>query len=274
MIIKFCQMGGSKIVSSAKSHPFASKKCDHSECNVCSIPKSNGGCRFGNVGYQLVCLLCCDSDLVATYQGETSKSSYEHDQQHQSNLTKKIADTPMWKHSEIHHNADNTIKFAMEVPGRFQKSMIRQEDEAVQIRETQAGVQMNSKCAYHQPSLIRLLAASGNQHLNQQGQKAPTMECQSKRKANNQPRLDSPVIPMRTRSYGKTSSSNGHSLVQNSNNGHRAQVPKCLSTELCLQEEQSPHSPHLIKQFQQTPTPIKFLLNSQSVVLVVIVTVL
>ena len=204
--IQFYQRGGRKISSKPKSDPFADPKCDRNDCITCSVPKSRGGCRFGNVGYQLVCMPCSDQEITATYEGETAKSAYEHGQQHVSNLSKKVADTPMWKHAELHHQSDNSIEFSMQVTSRFKKPMVRQEDESIHIRESVSSIKMNSKSEFHQPPLIRLVAASGNVNLDQQGNPAVIMQRNSKCKAQAQPRSDSPVVMMRTRSKGLVSS--------------------------------------------------------------------
>ena len=199
--IKFCTRGGRKVASKAKSDPFASMKCDRVECPVCSEPDSNGGCRISNIGYQLICNPCKEIDVMATYQGESAKSAYERGQQHQADLKKKVIDTPMWKHSQLHHESDNKIRFSVEVTNRFKKPMIRQEDEAIRIRESSAQIKLNSKSEFHQPSNIRLVPASGNIVLNQEGQTAPVIP-RNMVNPNKRSHVDSPTVPMRTRSKG------------------------------------------------------------------------
>ena len=155
--VKLCQRGGDRVSSAAKADPFASKLCERPDCTVCRSEKSKGGCRHSNVGYQLVCGTCLDSEIEATYQGETSKSGYERGAQHAEGLAKKVEDNPLWKHAELVHEGDNATPFSMQITGRFQKAMIRQEDEAIRIRESKSRYQMNSKKEFHQPAIIRMV---------------------------------------------------------------------------------------------------------------------
>ena len=200
--IKFCTRGGRKVSSKAKSDPFSSKKCERTNCTICSAPNSNGGCRFSNIGYQLVCNPCKETDVEATYQGETAKSAFERGLQHKSDLKKKVLDTPMWKHAQLYHESNNKISFSLEVTSRFKKAMIRQEDEAIRIRESQSKICLNSKSEFHQPSNIRLVPASGNINLDQEGHTAPIIP-PAMYNSIQRNRTDSPIVPMRTRSKGQ-----------------------------------------------------------------------
>ena len=211
--IKFCTRGGRKVSSKAKSDPFSSKKCERTNCTVCSVPNSNGGCRFSNIGYQLVCNPCKETDVEATYQGETAKSAFERGQQHQSDLKRKVLDTPMWKHAQLFHESDNKISFSLEVTSRFKKAMIRQEDEAIRIRESQSKICLNSKSEFHQPSNIRLVPASGNINLDQEGHTAPVIP-PTMFNFNQHNRVDSPIVPMRTRSKGQVPLTDPIQMVQ------------------------------------------------------------
>ena len=199
--VKLCLRGGDKVLSAAKSDPFASKLCDRADCPVCTSTSSKGGCRHANVGYMLSCDNCKQSDIQATYQGETSKSAYERGNQHAEGLIKKLEENPLWKHAELYHEGDNQIPFSMEITGRFQKAMIRQEDEAIRIRESLAMYQMNSKKEFHQPAIIRLVPVSNTQQADQTGTQAPIME----RGRNHNKRSlqinhsDSPNVPPRSR---------------------------------------------------------------------------
>ena len=208
--IKFCTRGGRKVASKAKSDPFASKKCDRTNCPVCSVPDSNGGCRFSNIGYQLVCNPCKETDVDV---GETAKSAFERGQQHQSDLKKRVLDTPMWKHAQLFHESNNKISFSLEVTSRFKKAMIRQEDEAIRIRESQSKICLNSKSEFHQPSNIRLVPASGNINLDQEGHTAPVIP-PTMHNFNQRNHVDSPTVPMRTRSKGQVPLTDPIQMVQ------------------------------------------------------------
>ena len=105
-----------------------------------------------------------------------SKSAYERGDQHTKGLQKKSEDNPIWKHAELHHNSDNNIKFSMKVTGKFKKPMVRQENEAIRIRESMAVHQMNSRSEFHQPVIIRLVPTSSNAQSDQSGTPAFIMD--------------------------------------------------------------------------------------------------
>ena len=202
-------------------------KCDRTECPVCSVPDSKGGCRFSNIGYQLVCIPCKDTDIEATYQGESAKSAYERGQQHHSNLKKKVPDTPMWKHSQLYHESNNKIPFSVEVTGRFKKPMIR-------IRESSARHPLNSKNEFHQLSIIRLVPASGNLVINQEGETAPVFPTTMYNLAQRN-RGDSTNVPMRTRSKGLVTS------VQNTVQSNPVQPIHIVQTTRAQRNAESEH---------------------------------
>ena len=86
--------------------------------------------------------------------------------------------------------------------------MVRQEDEAIRIRESSACHSLNSKSEFHQPSNIRLVPASGISLLSQEGQIAPIIDRAMYANVNRSEHscVDSPVVPMWTRSKGMVSS--------------------------------------------------------------------
>ena len=174
--IKLCLRGGRKVAKNAQSDPFASRTCNRTDCVVCSAPNSNGGCKQAGIGYQLSCNPCSDVDIESTYQGESSKSAFERGLQHSKGLAKKSNDNPLWKHSELHHNGDNKIPFTMSVTGRFAKPMVRQENEAIRIRESKAKYEMNSRSEFRQPVIIRLIPTTSNSQTDQTGTPATIMD--------------------------------------------------------------------------------------------------
>ena len=199
--IKLVVRGGRKISKNAPSDPFASRLCDRESCQVCTSVDSKGGCKQASIGYTLSCDPCHLNQIEATYQGESSKSAFERGLQHSKGLLKKAEDNPIWKHSQLHHNSDNKIGFSMQVTGRFSKPMIRQENEAIRIRESQAVHEMNSRSEYHQPVIIRLIPTSSNSQVDQTGTPASIMDPRhyNKRKASTTRRPDSPNVEPRSK---------------------------------------------------------------------------
>ena len=166
----------------AKSDPFASRLCDRPLCKVCTSTNSRGGCKQASIGYTLSCDSCSENDIEATYHGETSKSAFERGNQHSKGLLKKSEDNPIWKHAELHHDSDNQISFSMGVTGHFSKPMVRQENEAIRIRESMAKHEMNSCSEFHQPVIIRLVPTSSNSQSDQTGAPAVIMDSRYNKK--------------------------------------------------------------------------------------------
>ena len=250
--VKLCQRGGMKVSSTAKSDPFASKLCSREDCNICSSEQSNGNCRKSNVGYELICDPCNENGILASYQGETSKSGYERGNQHHDGLIKKLEENPLWKHSELHHNGDNALSFSMIITGTFQKAMVRQENEAIRIRESKAKYQMNSKQEFHQPSIISMVPVSNTQQADQQGNIAPIMD--SYRNHTKRPREthrnDSPNIPPRSRV--KHNNHNQHNT--NQQNHH---TPK-QQNNTTSKPNHTPYNRHYTSPYQpKTPASFK-----------------
>ena len=208
--VKLCQRGGSKVVSSAKSDPFASILCDRSSCPICRTPESKGGCKHSNVGYQLFCIQCSNLGIVASYQGETSKSGFERGNQHSEGLLKKSEDAPLWKHAEMYHNSDTKLQFGMEVTGRFKKAFERQENEAIRIRESSALYQMNSHREFHQPTIVRMIPVSNTLQSDQSGSNNQVMYYSSHNtnRSHQQSRVDSPTVQPRSKPRVQSPSSN------------------------------------------------------------------
>ena len=252
--IKMCQRGGTKVSSAAKSDPFADILCDRDNCPVCSSPDSRGGCRHSNVGYELVCNSCSEQGITATYQGETSKSSYERGKQHTEGLTKKVDDNPIWKHSQLVHNSDNKVSFSMHVKGRFRKPMERQENEAIRIRESVSVQQLNSKKEFHQPTIIRLIPVSNNLQVDQTGTMAPIMPAH-KRKAPISARPDSPTVQSRSKRVNqgsyyvanhqtkhKASTSTAHHTTPTHSKSHQYTISPVVTTRRERQDQNVHHS--------------------------------
>ena len=75
----------------------------------------------------------------------------------------------------IVHTNDGNICFGMIGTGRL-KNMVRQENEAVRIRELEAKYQINSRNEFHQPTIVRLIATSSNSQADQTGAPAVVMD--------------------------------------------------------------------------------------------------
>ena len=198
------------MVSAAKSDPFASLLCDRMDCPICRTPESKGGCKHSNVGYQLFCMQCSNLGIVASYQGETSKSGFERGNQHSEGLLKKSEDAPLWKHAEMYHSSDTKLQFGMEVTGRFKKAFERQENEAIRIRESSAVYQMNSHREFHQPTIVRMIPVSNTIQNDQSGSNSQAMYIPNHNynRVHQQPRVDSPTVQPRSRTTVQSPSTN------------------------------------------------------------------
>jgi hypothetical protein len=95
--------------------------------------------------------------------------------EHTSDMDKKAEDSLLWKHSIIHY-VDNPARFKMEVTGLHWSAMERLSDDIVRIKISNSTVVMNSKNDWAQPTLVRVVAVTGNSPEVQPGDEQPSRQ--------------------------------------------------------------------------------------------------
>jgi hypothetical protein len=172
--VRVVQRGGTKLTSAIKSNPLGSEGCLRDKCAICRGDKK-GNCDKPGIGYRQTCENCERKGKSATYEGESSRTAYQRGAEHDKELEKKSEDSPLWKHSSIHH-PDETATFKMEVTGKHRTVLVRMCDEIVRIKTSNSNVLMNSKNDWNQPALVRVVAVSGNSQESQPGDTQPTRQ--------------------------------------------------------------------------------------------------
>jgi hypothetical protein len=184
MGVKLVERGGRKLATTVKSNPLGSAECGREKCSICAGEKP-GKCSKPGAGYRQTCISCKEKGISATYEGETSRTAFQRGMEHTADMEKKAEDSPLWKHSSIHH-ADDPARFEMEVTGIHRSAMERLSDKIVRIKISNSTVVMNSKNDWAQPALVRLVAVTGNSQDVQPGDQQPSR--QDRRAARGSPR--------------------------------------------------------------------------------------
>jgi hypothetical protein len=165
--IRLVERGGQRIASGVKSNPLGEKSCGREKCPICRGERP-GRCDRPGVGYRQTCKQCKEKGVSATYEGETSRTGFQRGLEHDRDMSKKTEDSPLWKHSTIHHE-EMSCKFEMEITGTHRTPMERLNDEVVRIKSSNSSILLNSKNDWAQPSLVRIVAVVGNHQETQQG---------------------------------------------------------------------------------------------------------
>ena len=105
--------GGSKLSRDVRSEPVGDDKCGRSKCGTCADAEAKGGgCQRHSTGYQYVCEECASLGVQAIYYGETSKSLFCRQAQHDADISKLKPDNAMAKHCIVQHNR-TIVKFSV-----------------------------------------------------------------------------------------------------------------------------------------------------------------
>jgi hypothetical protein len=141
MGIKLMERGGKRLSSETKSDALGEKTCRREECSKCRVQKP-GKCDKAGIGYSQTCLDCQETGVKATYQGESSRTGFHRGMEHDHDLEMESEDSPLWKHSSIHHK-DKKARFQMEVTGVHKGAMHRLSDEIVRIKTDNSSIVLN-----------------------------------------------------------------------------------------------------------------------------------
>jgi hypothetical protein len=146
------ERGVRKIATNVRSNPLGDKGCSRDKCPVCRGERP-GQCDRPGVGYRQTCLKCKEKGIEATYEGETSRTGYQRGQEHDKDMKKRTEDSPLWKHSSIHHE-ESPANYQMEITGTHRTAMERLNNEVVRIKVSNSSILLNSKNYWAQPSIV------------------------------------------------------------------------------------------------------------------------
>ena len=139
--------------------------CPQGDCPIClTNPGKVGGLRHHTSGvlYTGACLQCPAEnreDFTAIYHGESGDSGYVRFKQHRSCIERRDLSNAFAKHLAEHHPAreGDWKTFQFRVARTFQKSLLRQIWEAVEIYGCEAVIILNDKTEWEQPAIDRIV---------------------------------------------------------------------------------------------------------------------
>ena len=141
----------------------AGDPCGQPDCLPCFSDERGGGChRRANCVYKGSCKICANSNLEASYYGESAFSVYYRSDLHSKSILRKEGENAFAKHLNIFHpelegDADSPKVFNIKVLQTFKKPLERKVTEAVLINNSKAEIKMNSKAEFLQPAVPRVI---------------------------------------------------------------------------------------------------------------------
>ena len=142
---------------------MAGEPCGQPDCLLCCSDERGGGChRRANCLYKGNCKACANSNLEASYYGESAFSAYYRSDLHSKSILRKEEDNAFSKHLHIFHPesegaVDSPKMFNVKVLQTFKKPLERKVAEAVFINNSKADIKMNSKAEFLQPAVPRVV---------------------------------------------------------------------------------------------------------------------
>ena len=138
--------------------------CDREECFPCNSG-AEGACRQTGAGYQIICKLCGNKNIVSKYSGETGRNLFMRGVEHAKDVERRAEDKPLWKHIlEKHEGRMEQPVFAhfkMEPTQFFSKPQRRKANEGVRIANLDPETRMNSRDEFRQGTNIAMQAVRG-----------------------------------------------------------------------------------------------------------------
>ena len=123
---------------------------------ACSCNSNRIDCKTANICYSIYCVLCKDRGIERHYIGESSRSSFLRQRDHQRQLRNKNKGSVMLKHiSNEHKDEEDDVHFQMKIIGKFKDAMNRQIRESLEIRNKNPSVLLNSKSEFYGPCVKR-----------------------------------------------------------------------------------------------------------------------
>ena len=151
------ERAGTKVSSIAKAEPLKKGGCGREDCFPCTT--GGGNCERNGAGYTISCLRC---KMVVKYEGESGSNGYSRGGEHSTALELMQEDNALWKHCLVAHGGEK-VEFSMKVVGTFESCLVRQVNEGVRIKRSQAQL-MNSKAEFHQHPVVRVVPTRGLQN--------------------------------------------------------------------------------------------------------------
>ena len=122
-----------------RSNPFKEEKCGKDKCMICKL-ESGVNCRARGCVYEMLC-----SECERRYRGQTGNSAQERIGQHFDDWTKQLDTSPLFRHSQLHHQGNRFPVKIKILKNCFGDPTTRRITEAVLIDELTSEDTMNAK---------------------------------------------------------------------------------------------------------------------------------
>ena len=167
-----------------QADPWSRTDCGRAQCSACTGEEgAQGRCRDRNLVYMNTCIECKKQEKVTRYLGETNRSLWERNAEHQAdalNPSKKshIRDHVAEYHPNMLHNMLETFKISVIKPAR--SALQRQVREAVEIARDRSYLLLNSKEEYNR-CLVPTIRMEGPAHPRQQAEEERALDTNNTR---------------------------------------------------------------------------------------------
>ena len=140
------------------------RHCQREKCFTCNTGQV-GVCRKTGLGYQITCSVCETNNTVSMYAGETGKNLFMRGCNYVSEVARKAADKPLWKHIVEKHGGRMEVPmfehFQMSLVQHFSFPQRRKANEGVRIAHLDPDTRLNSKDEFRQGTNICMRPARG-----------------------------------------------------------------------------------------------------------------
>ena len=162
-----------------KADPWSRMDCRRPQCTACSGEEGDlGRCRDRNLVYQNVCLECKKEGRVTRYLGETNRSLWEKNGEHQQDALNPTKNSHIREHVLINHPhlLPNMLDiFSISVIKPTRSALQRQIREAVEIARDRSYLLLNNKEEFNR-CLVPTIRMEGPAHPKKQAELELAME--------------------------------------------------------------------------------------------------
>ena len=140
--VKYVEEGGTKMIDILGTKDPGKPPCGREECTMCQ--EDPGRCMSKGVVYSYTCLHCKEEEKTTQYIGESARTTWDRNQEHQKMMKMWDLKSPMVEHTiNAHQGKDH--RYAVKVEKTFKGNMQRQIKEGQMIGEFKGDTLLNRK---------------------------------------------------------------------------------------------------------------------------------
>ena len=156
-----------------KADPWSGTSCRRPQCTTCpGEERARGKCRDRNLVYMNTCKECKKMERTSRYIGETNRSLWERNLEHQADALNPAKKSHIRDHVTTHHPQmlQNMLEvFSITVIKPTRSALQRQVREAVEIARDRSYILLNSKEEYNR-CLVPTIVMEGPSHPKRQAE--------------------------------------------------------------------------------------------------------